>query len=216
MKEISANLERRLVLASGSPRRLELLAGLGFEPIVRVAQIPEQQEPGEAPTRYASRLSLEKARAVCNRDGAELAGSVSPWVLGADTIVLLDDDVLEKPLDREQACSMLSRLSGKWHTVVTSFTVCALRDQEQFITKAVTAGVRFRDLDDSEISAYVASGEPMDKAGSYGIQRLGGFLVREIKGSYFAVVGLPVCEVGEVLCQLGAVSHFPFPVKGVE
>ena len=211
MNETSTNLERRLVLASGSPRRLELLTGLGFEPIVRVAHIPEEQRSGELPTSYANRLSLEKAQAVCKKERTELDGAVSPWVLGADTIVLVDDEVLEKPLDQEQACEMLSRLSGRWHMVVTSFTICALQQPDAFTTKAVTAGVRFRDLEDSEIRAYVASGEPMDKAGSYGIQRLGGFLVREIKGSYFAVVGLPVCEVVEVLCELGAVSHFPFP-----
>lgn len=208
--------ERRLILASRSPRRRELLQGLGFAPVVRVAEVAEAVRAGESPEEYTRRLSVTKAQAVAGLPGDDkkVEGS-SHWVLAADTVVVLDGRVLEKPRDASEARRMLSQLSGRWHTVVTSFTACPRDGHGDCATRTVPADVRFRDLADGEIARYVDSGEPMDKAGAYGIQRLGGFLVREIRGSYFTVVGLPVCEVVETLLEVGAVSQFPFSAQGV-
>ncbi len=197
------------MLGSGSPRRRELLEGLGFEPVVRVASVDERRARAETPAQYTRRLSSEKGNAVRDAFRGQLPPDSSPWILSADTIVVLDGDVLEKPADPVEAVEMLTRLSDQWHTVVTSFTVLGIESGVER-TVTVEAGVRFRALSADEIRRYVASGEPLDKAGSYGIQRLGGFLVREIRGSYFAVVGLPVCEVVETLLEVGAVERFPF------
>lgn len=203
--------ERRLILASRSPRRAELLQGVGFFPIVRAEAVDERRRTGEDPVDYTLRLSREKVDATCRMLRGAAPADASPFALGADTVVVLGGAVLEKPRDEAEAAEMLRRLSGQWHTVVTSFTVRSLSDPEQAVSTAVEAGVRFKELTEDEITRYIATREPMDKAGSYGIQRLGGFLVRELRGSYFAVVGLPVCEVVEALVALGAVTRFPFP-----
>ena len=175
------------------------------------ASVDERPRPGESPDAYTGRLSLEKAGAVTEMYQASPNPDASPFVLAADTVVVLDDEVLEKPCDPDHAREMLGRLSGRWHTVVTSFTVSPLAVTEDPRTRTVEAGVRFKTLTTDEIAFYVDSQEPMDKAGSYGIQHLGGFLVREVYGSYFAVVGLPICEVVETLSDMGAVTRFPFP-----
>ena len=188
-----------------------MLRGLGFDPVLRVAEVDETLRVGEAPEAYTRRLSLEKASQVAEMHGKMSHAEISPFVIGADTVVVLDDDVLEKPVDASHAREMLARLSGRWHTVVTSFTIAHVSGESPPTTRAVEAGVRFKTLTECEISAYVDSGEPMDKAGAYGIQKLGGFLVREVFGSYFTVVGLPVCEVVETLLEMGAITRFPFP-----
>ena len=209
--------ERRLVLASRSPRRKLLLENIGFMPVVFPADIHEVRREGESAVEYTVRMSQEKAAEVTRligvrhaSDAPERLREVSPWALSADTVVVLDGEVLEKPTDNREACHMLARMSGRWHRVVTSFTVAAIGEVKSQVTRTVDAEVHFKALSEDEIERYVATGEPADKAGSYGIQRVGSFLVKEIRGSYFCVVGLPVCEVVETLIGLGALTRFPF------
>ncbi|ORM66153.1 septum formation inhibitor Maf [Pantoea rodasii] len=182
-----------LYLASGSPRRRELLTQLGLQFERLVTDVEEQRQADEAAEAYVRRLALDKARA-----GVAVAPQDLP-VLGADTIVVLNNEVLEKPRDAEHAAQMLSQLSGHTHQVMTAV---ALADTQCELDCLVTTDVTFRNITAEEISHYIASGEPMDKAGAYGIQGLGGNFVRRINGSYHAVVGLPLVETNELL------SHF--------
>ncbi|UVC28984.1 MULTISPECIES: nucleoside triphosphate pyrophosphatase [unclassified Pantoea] len=182
-----------LYLASGSPRRRELLTQLGLQFERLITHVEEQRQPEEAAEVYVRRLASDKARA-----GVAVAPQDLP-VLGADTIVVLNGEVLEKPQDAAHAAAMLSKLSGQTHQVMTAV---ALADKQRELDCLVTTDVTFRKMTAEEISHYIASGEPMDKAGAYGIQGLGGNFVRKINGSYHAVVGLPLVETGELL------SHF--------
>lgn len=182
-----------LYLASGSPRRRELLTQLGLQFERLITDVEEQRQPEEAAEVYVRRLALDKARA-----GVAVAPQDLP-VLGADTVVVLNNDVLEKPRDAAHAAQMLSQLSGQTHQVMTAV---ALADSARELDCLVTTDVTFRNITAEEISHYIASGEPMDKAGAYGIQGLGGNFVRKINGSYHAVVGLPLVETNELL------SHF--------
>ncbi|MCQ8229246.1 Maf family protein [Pantoea trifolii] len=182
-----------LYLASGSPRRRELLTQLGLQFERLITHVEEQRQPEEAAEVYVRRLASDKARA-----GVAVAPQDLP-VLGADTIVVLNGEVLEKPQDTAHAAAMLSKLSGHTHQVMTAV---ALADKQRELDCLVTTDVTFRKMTAEEISHYIASGEPMDKAGAYGIQGLGGNFVRKINGSYHAVVGLPLVETGELL------SHF--------
>ncbi|NWA60139.1 septum formation inhibitor Maf [Pantoea sp. B9002] len=182
-----------LYLASGSPRRRELLTQLGLQFERLITHVEEQRQPEEAAEAYVRRLASDKARA-----GVAVAPQDLP-VLGADTIVVLNGEVLEKPQDAAHAAAMLSKLSGQTHQVMTAV---ALADTQRELDCLVTTDVTFRKMTAEEISHYIASGEPMDKAGAYGIQGLGGNFVRKINGSYHAVVGLPLVETGELL------SHF--------
>ncbi|MFK8257009.1 Maf family protein [Erwinia sp. AnSW2-5] len=182
-----------LYLASGSPRRRELLAqlGLSFERLSN--DVEEQRHPGETAEQYVRRLARDKALA-----GVAVAAIDLP-VLGADTIVVLNNHVLEKPADADAASAMLAMLSGKTHEVMTAV---ALADRQRTLECLVVTEVTFRTLTSEDIAGYVASGEPMDKAGAYGIQGMGGNFVRKINGSYHAVVGLPLVETAELF------SHF--------
>ncbi|WP_314143532.1 nucleoside triphosphate pyrophosphatase [Buttiauxella noackiae] len=184
-----------LYLASGSPRRQELLIQLGvsFERII--TDVEEQRLSGESAQQYVVRLARDKARA-----GVALAQHDLP-VLGADTIVIYNGSVLEKPKDEQHAAEMLRMLSGNQHQVMTAV---ALADRESLLDCLVTTEVTFRALSEQDIAGYVACGEPMDKAGAYGIQGLGGCFVRKINGSYHAVVGLPLVETYELLSNFHA------------
>ncbi|MGJ0194619.1 Maf family protein [Pantoea sp. RRHST58] len=182
-----------LYLASGSPRRRELLTQLGLSFERLHTDVEEQRRPDEAAESYVRRLAHDKARA-----GVAVAEQDLP-VLGADTIVVLNGDVLEKPRDAADAASMLGLLSGQTHQVMTAV---ALADRARALDCLVTTDVTFRLLSAAEIADYIATGEPMDKAGAYGIQGTGGNFVRKINGSYHAVVGLPLVETGELF------SHF--------
>ncbi|AFJ45474.1 Maf family protein [Shimwellia blattae] len=184
-----------LYLASGSPRRQELLTlmGIAFERIV--PGIEEQRRADETPEHYVQRLARDKAQA-----GVALAVRDLP-VLGADTIVILDGEVLEKPRSPEHAAQMLARLSGRTHQVMTAVAVA---DSQRVLSCLVTTRVTFCPLSAQDIQHYVASGEPLDKAGAYGIQGAGGCFVREIHGSYHAVVGLPLVETRELLREFDA------------
>jgi septum formation protein len=180
-------------LASGSPRRRELLTQLGLTFERLVTDVEEQRQNGEEAERYVRRLAREKAQA-----GVEVAPADLP-VLGADTIVVLNNQVLEKPADGADAAKMLALLSGQTHRVMTAV---ALADRQQTLDCLTITEVTFRLLTPQDIRDYIASGEPMDKAGAYGIQGLGGNFVRKINGSYHAVVGLPLVETAELF------SHF--------
>ncbi|EKM6458774.1 nucleoside triphosphate pyrophosphatase [Cronobacter dublinensis] len=187
-----------LYLASGSPRRQELLGMLGVSFERLVLGVEEQRAEKEAPQDYVTRLARDKARA-----GVALAARDLP-VLGADTIVVLDGDVLEKPRDAAHAAEMLRRLSGQTHQVMTAVALAdSLRVRERLVITRVT----FRALTAQDIAAYVESGEPMDKAGAYGIQGLGGCFVRSIEGSYHAVVGLPLVETWELLSEFNSLRE---------
>ena len=178
-----------LVLASASPRRRQLLEMLHLPILVTPSDVQEIPLPRETPAAYSRRLARDKARAV----PGEL-------VLGADTIVVLDGEILEKPVDTEDAVAMLSRLQGRRHTVITS--ICLISQGHEFEASDETAVV-FRAADDATLRAYVATGEPMDKAGSYGIQGYGAALVERIEGDFFSVMGLPVRLVLQLLEQAG-------------
>ncbi|EHG7583312.1 MULTISPECIES: Maf family protein [Citrobacter] len=187
-----------LYLASGSPRRQELLTQLGVAFECIVTGIEEMRGAGESAQQYVSRLAREKAQA-----GVTLSPRDLP-VLGADTIVILHGEVLEKPRDAEHAATMLRKLSGQTHQVMTAV---ALADSQYVLDCLVVTDVTFRALSDADIADYIASGEPMDKAGAYGIQGLGGCFVRKINGSYHAVVGLPLVETYELLSNFNSLRE---------
>ena len=190
-----------IVLASQSPRRRALLEQMGLTQfIVRPALGEEVAAPGLTPAQLVEELSRQKA---CEVAGRSAAGDL---IIAADTVVAIDGRVLGKPHSRTEAHSMLEQLSGRTHTVYTGVTVCR---QNTFLTQHEATRVHFRSLTPQEIAAYVESGEPMDKAGSYGIQGLGAMLVEGIEGDYFNVVGLPVCRLGQMLAQFGA-----YPLTG--
>jgi septum formation protein len=183
-----------LTLASASPRRRQLLEMLGIPVRVVPSNIPEVRRPVETPMDYVERLAREKALSV--------PGSL---VLGADTTVVVRDQVLEKPIDAVDALRMLRKLQGRTHQVVTS--VALLADETIHQATDVT-NVVFRRLDDAMLEAYVATGEPMDKAGAYGIQGYGAALVERIDGDFFSVMGLPLRLVLELLERAGHVYRF--------
>jgi septum formation protein len=182
----------RLVLASQSPRRRELLAKAGFSFLVRPVEVDESWRPGEDAAAHVQRLAREKARAAW-LDPEET-------VLGADTVVVVDGEILGKPANAEDAAAMLRRLSGRSHEVFTG--VCLLRGSVE-LTEFEATRVYFAPLSEQEVQEYVASSEPMDKAGAYAVQGLASKFVVRIEGCYFNVVGLPVARVYRMLKQLG-------------
>jgi septum formation protein len=173
----------KIILASGSPRRKELLSGLGYQFDVIIPSLDESLLPGENPSGHVLRLSLAKARAIAMEHSDDI-------VIGADTIVVLGDKILGKPASPEEAVSMLKLLSGKPHVVYTGLSLVILNDNiiksDYDATKVV-----FNHLEESAIEKYVASGEPLDKAGAYGIQGMGSFLVNHYEGEFDTVIGFP-------------------------
>ncbi len=192
-----------LILASGSPRRVALLAELGvpFETVVSGA--PETIDPSLRPEAQAVTLAERKARAVASQLEAGI-------VLGADTIVVLDAEVLGKPTDDADATRMLRRLSGREHRVVTGIAVVDARTGA-LRSSAVASAVRFRALSDGEIAGYIATGEPCGKAGAYAIQGLGAGLVSAREGCFTNVVGLPLCETARLLTAAGIIVSSTWP-----
>ena len=185
----------RLILASNSPRRRELLQNAGFEFDVRPSGIEETRLPGESPEDFTRRLARDK--------GLDVARQSSPasLVLGADTVVAINGEILEKPADADDAARMLRTLSGRTHRVITG--VCLVRAPEKvLVCTHETTSVTFRNLTEDEIDSYVASGEPFDKAGGYAIQGLASRFVTRIDGCYFNVVGLPIPLVYEMVKNL--------------
>ena len=184
-----------IILASNSPRRRELLAQIGIRDFqILSPDVDEAVEPGLSPARMVEALSLRKARAAAGRAGAE------DLIIAADTVVALDGRVLGKPRDQEEAFAMLSALSGREHRVYTGVTVLG---GGQAATEHEETAVAFRALSPEEIRDYIATGEPMDKAGAYGIQGVGALLVQGIRGDYCNVVGLPVFRLGRMLSGFG-------------
>lgn len=192
-----AATDLQIVLASASPRRSELLdlAAVCFR--VAPPDIPEEPLPGEDAVEHALRLAEEKARAAASRE------ETGRFFIGADTIVVLDDRIMGKPADETDAARMLTDLSGKTHEVVTAYAVLD-KQSSVCIKRAVRTRVVFKQLSQQDISDYVKTGCPMDKAGAYAIQGGAAHFVREIHGSYTNVVGLPTCELVETLQQLEA------------
>lgn len=185
-----------LFLASTSPRRRELLAQAGIEFSVLDVAIDESQRPNELPTAYVERLAKEKAEA----GFLTVESDENAVVLAADTIVVLEDDILGKPQNKAHAYEMLRSLSGRSHVVMTAF---AIKTHKQIRVQRVNTTVFFRPLTSKEIEWYWQTGEQLDKAGGYGIQSKGGIFVSSISGSYSAVVGLPLAEVVVALRGLG-------------
>lgn len=183
-----------LYLASGSPRRRELLTQIGVPFIPQIVPIDENALPDESPSAYVERLAREKAQTGL----AALGHPPEAVVLGADTAVVLDGRILGKPADRAEALATLTALSGREHQVLTAV---ALASNARVAARLVASRVWFRSLTQAEIEAYWDTGEPQDKAGSYGIQGLAAVFVSQVQGSYSAVVGLPLCETAELLAE---------------
>jgi septum formation protein len=195
-----------LILASASPRRRELLTQAGFQFTVRPANIPEDPLPGEDPAAYVARLAREKAQAVF-----DAAADPEALVLGADTTVTLDDQILGKPADADDARRMLRMLSGRTHRVITGVALVSAGAAQ--VAAEVTA-VRFLTLSDTEIDGYIATGEPMDKAGAYAIQGRAARWIPRVEGCYFNVVGLPLALVGTMLEAAGITPPAEDPAPG--
>jgi septum formation protein len=187
--------ETSLILASSSPRRRELLQTLGLPFTVMTSDVDESTQPGMSPEAVVEELALRKARAVASRLDAGV-------VLGSDTVVVLDGHILGKPADEPDAFRMLSALQGREHTVYSGVALIDAATGRLEVAHSKTV-VRIRPLTEREIRAYIATKEPMDKAGSYAIQGIGSTLVESIEGDYFTVVGLPLCLTANLLSRFG-------------
>jgi len=216
-------MPQAIILASASPRRKELLEGIGFVVREMPANIPEERFDEEVPENYVKRLAREKVLAVVERiqanlypsdpqtggQSGQLFKSELRWVIGADTVVVVKDHVLEKPEDQADAIRMVSMLAGREHQVITGFCIFDIKKNKEGI-QAVKSSVKFKNAGPSEVQAYVSAGESLDKAGGYAVQGIGGYLVEYINGSYTNVVGLPLCQVVEMMQELGAEDVLPF------
>jgi septum formation protein len=213
----------QIILASNSPRRKELLEQLGFVVKTIPSNVEEKRNDGEEPEMYVKRMAREKVLSVVARLQAtqtpqsEVARSLraaqkdeaARWVVGADTVVVLDGQIFEKPSDTHDAFEMLLRLEGRQHQVITGFCVYDLKKSKEGI-QAVRTGVQFKSMTKTEIERYIGVGESSDKAGAYAIQGVGSYLVERIDGSYTNVVGLPLCQVVEMMQEMGAQEMLPF------
>ena len=189
-------LSRMLYLASKSPRRAELLTRLGQRFGLLDLDVPEHRQPGEPAEDYVRRVAREKAGAGL----LKVLATPEAWVLGADTEVILDDEVFGKPKDADDAAAMLRRLSGRTHQVISAVSLVSASREAQAVS---VSEVTFMHLDDEDIAAYVASGEPMGKAGAYGIQGAAEQFVSHLSGSFSGVMGLPLYETVQLLRQFG-------------
>jgi septum formation protein len=183
----------RLILASKSPRRSQLLEQAGLTFSVIPSNFEESTVAMSDPNSYVTALAESKALDISQKHPAS-------WVIGADTVVLIDGIILGKPASRGEARDMLQRLSGKTHQVVTGYCICC-KKTSRFFSETVRTDVQFKKLSDAEIEWYIHTDEPFDKAGAYAIQGIGTFLVKSINGSYTNVVGLPVCEIIDFLIK---------------
>ncbi len=190
-------MEDQLVLASASPRRRELLQQIGLKFQVIPSRAEEHIIAGETPEEHVIRLSLDKATEVANRDNVS-----GRWFIGSDTIVLCNNQILGKPQNELHAAAMLEQLSGREHQVLSGYAVLDRQTGKQQ-AEAVSTKVWFRQLTEAEITGYIATGEPADKAGAYAIQGLGICFVARIEGSYTNVVGLPLCKLTLAMKELG-------------
>jgi len=188
---------RNLILASGSPRRLELLSYFGFDLKVIKPDTDETVDPALTPQEVVISLALQKGNAV-----AHIVGTKTP-LLSADTIVVIDDEIINKPADKDDAINMISKLGGRTHSV---FTGVAIFFNDTVDTFFVKSDVTFKKLSSKEISDYCDTDEPYDKAGAYAVQGIGAFMVKSINGSYSNVIGLPVSEVIEHFQKLNIIN----------
>jgi len=190
--------ENAIVLASESTRRVDILRTLGISFSIIPPDIDESKRRDETIREYAQRVAHDKARKV---------GTHFPdkWVIGADTIVVHKGRVMGKPKNDDEAMDMLTTLQGKWHKVLTAYCILNVSKQACY-QDVVETKVFIKDLTSAEIKRYIKTSEPFDKAGSYAVQGKGGYMVKEIKGSYSNVVGLPICEITQVLMSLGVLS----------
>lgn len=200
-------MANRLILASKSPRRYDLLKQLGLDFEVIPSKIEEDFVPNEPPREHVIRLAEAKALDVGNQFPEN-------WVIGADTIVYVDGIILGKPKSREEAMDMLKRLSGEEHRVLTGISV-RHSNKGRGECEAVETAVRVKSLSPVEMDWYIGTGEPFDKAGGYGIQGIGSFMIESINGSYTNVVGLPLCELMQMLIRLGAlrITHCKLQIE---
>jgi len=185
----------KFILASASPRRRELLASIGLDFEVKPSHVPEVHQEGEAPEEYVARLSRDKAHALATEHPSE-------WIIAADTTVLLGDELLEKPADRDDAARMLGTIAGKTHVVYTGVTLQNV-DRDYRDTRVAESEVRMLPLSAEEIAWYVTTGEPLDKAGAYAVQGIGAMFIDSIHGSYTNVVGLPLATLFQMLRRAG-------------
>lgn len=215
----------QLILASASPRRKELLERVGFSVKTVPADIDEQSNGNEDPEEFVKRMARTKVLAVVNRMRSTMASNApegmlaSPvykkgdaparWVVGADTIVTLNGELMGKPRDQDHAFEMLQKLCGTEHRVVSGFCVFDLDKNKEGI-QAVVSRVRMKRMTRPEIDKYLAVGESMDKAGGYAIQGVGSYLIDSISGSYTNVVGLPLCQLMEMFEEMGANDILPY------
>ncbi len=194
-----------IILASASPRRRELLSRMGIDFEIMVADVDERIDFALPPEELVSGLALRKARAVADILQNNLPSTQDILIIAADTVVAKDGSILGKPTDEADARRMLHMLSGASHEVLTGM---AILSGEKLLLHTERTEVHFRPLDDAEIDAYIASGEPMDKAGAYGIQGIGGIFVSAIHGDYYNVVGLPICKLYCMLRTCGVTFDF--------
>ncbi|RJP87698.1 MAG: septum formation inhibitor Maf [Desulfobacteraceae bacterium] len=194
-----------IILASQSPRRRRLLEAAGLIFRVIPSQVQEEDFKAVNPATYVKVLAEAKARDVAEKHP-------DSWVIGADSIVLIDEKILEKPASLSDARRMMAILSGKTHQVLTGYAIISGENRHSF-TNVETTDVTFKPLTEEEIEWYIQTPEPYDKAGGYAIQGLGSFMVKQIKGSYTNVVGLPVCEVLDQLYRLGVISRQVIPMN---
>lgn len=187
-----------LILASASPRRREILQSVGLKFRIIPAHVNEDCLAGESPAKHVNRLSYNKAMAIAMKHQ-------NAWVLGADTIVVIDGIILGKPANKAQAKNMLERLSGREHKVFTGFTIAHM-EFDIHETKVIQSTVRFKTISTEEINWYITCDEPYDKAGGYAIQGKGAYFIRSIRGSYTNVIGLPLCEVLEIFKKFKAIN----------
>jgi septum formation protein len=206
MLELLIDASRPLVLGSGSPRRRDMVSALGLPFRVLAADIDEQRFDGEEPLTYLTRIAAEKLAGVRARLGSAAYGAI----LVADTSVVVDGDVLGKPSDVTDAARLFSRLVGRAHSVFTRYAIGVPGVEAAVAARTVETAVHVRAADASEIAAYAATGEGLDKAGAYAVQGIGTFFIERVVGSYSNVVGLPACEVLADLRRLGLVSSVRF------
>lgn len=199
-------LETPLVLGSASPRRREILAGLGIPITVLPADVVEDVQLGEQPLPYLERIVQSKLEAVA----ARVLGKAAAGVLVADTTVVVDGAILGKPRDIDEAELLVGKLAGRTHVVYTRYAVSAASDPDKALcARTVTSQVSMRTATPQEVRRYAETGEGLDKAGAYAVQGIGSFLIEKIDGSYSNVVGLPACEVIQDLVRAGLLGHFP-------
>ncbi len=216
----------QIILASASPRRKELLERLGFSVKCIPAAIDEIQNEGEVAENFVKRMARQKCLTVVERMQQNMYSDMDPrarpypagggtrlsetrWVVAADTVVVLAERILGKPKDTAEASEMLHRLAGSRHRVITGFCIHDLKKNKEGV-QAVATTVQFKGLTANEIEKYVAVGESMDKAGAYAAQGVGAYLIEEIDGSYTNVVGLPLCQVVEMMEEMGASDILPY------